>query len=190
MGISVTTLEEVFLQATLCGTKVTESDVDEATGPTGPAPTTLNPAVMLEGGESLEMHSSSDLSTKLLMDSEGGQHTASVHPSASFLQQTGAVIDKNLIVIRRNPTFFILMVMVPLFFMVFGATYEIAAVDFNPLASAPAFELNPTGTVLLESGSAGCTTGLCAYAKNTYLRDKRLSTQVVSNVSEYVGNIS
>lgn len=189
MGISVTTLEEVFLQAALQGG--VEVGTEGSAEPIAPVTTIQDREMTLEDGDALELQSSTDLSTKLLANTEEGRFEARVHAPSSYLEQVSAVMDKNLLVARRNPLFFSMLLVVPLVLMIFGATYSVASTAFNPLAPAPAFSMTPSGTVLLETGSSSAScTGLCEYAKGTYLRDKSVSPQVVQNVSQYVGNIT
>jgi len=196
MGISVTTMEEVFLQAALSGDSqaMIAGTTNDDNGAAAEQDTPMRPvgdfggSKTLEDGESLVMASSSDLGTKLLSDAEAGRSGSRLREPATFVEQVSAIAAKNLMVARRNPFFSACMILIPFAFMVFGATWVRPPTQFNRLAVAPSLNLRPQGTVLLESPN--CTSGLCAFARTTYLRQKGIPAKVVSSIPSYIGNLS
>lgn len=197
MGISVTTLEEVFLRAVLHNVEgpVLEEDTTQYADDENLQKLSVDDSrVVAAAGASaeevsIEMPPKAARSSRPWGDTE--RHVVTAHVPATFRSQVSSVAKKNVMVARRNPMFFALLIVVPIIFMAFGGLYEPPQTEFDPLAAAPPRRFSPDGTILLQSNSsADCTSGLCEYAKETYFPNAAVPTQVVSTITSFVYSIA
>lgn len=182
MGISVTTMEEVFLKAALVET-ADQSAIDEsARRPLGES----RVDIVVVDDERAPSPSKSYIEA-MAPAPLAAPTPLSERAVASFGKQLSTMARKNVTIMLRSPAFTVCMVLVPLAFMVFGASYRPPETGFNPLNDAPSRDLFTTGTVLLEtSGSTDCTTGLCTFARETYFPSQTLATTSFPSIRNYI----
>lgn len=188
MGISVTTLEEVFLRAVM---SKSDSGVLRGDSKYGAADTRLVSAAGATGVHTINMPPSSatpKASSEGIASTPTPSHdSATSHAPPTFVTQVKSIATKNLMVARRNPLFFSMILIIPMTFMAFGALYVPVDDVFDPLDAAPYRRLAPAGIVLLQSNSStDCTSGLCDFARRSYFPMLGLTTEVHSSITSYI----